>query len=276
MVHVAMIDPNPLVAGRGVEKLRKAGIGVEVGLLEDEARRLNEVFVKYITTKTPFVVAKAAVTLDGKIATRTGDSGRRDGGMSGPEARRYVHGLRRDLDAILVGGETVRLDNPRLTCRIGRNVRQPVRIVLDGRGVSPVDAAVFNSHEAPTVLATTRASEGAWRRAVAGRGAEVLLLPGPKGTIAPKRLLVELGRRQIASLLVEGGSLVLASFLEAGAIDRFDVIYTPRMVGGRGLPLIGGDGAAGLAESWSFSALVARRLGSDLLVQARPKDGWDQ
>jgi diaminohydroxyphosphoribosylaminopyrimidine deaminase/5-amino-6-(5-phosphoribosylamino)uracil reductase len=269
-VHVAMIDPNPLVAGKGVRMLQEAGIPVEVGLLENDAQRLNESFVKFITTRIPFVVAKAAMSLDGKIATRNGDSGQKSGGISGADAHRYVQELRRDLDAILVGGGTVKADNPRLTCRLDKCPRQPVRVVLDGLGVAPAEAQVFDASVSPTIVVTSRNSDAAWRKAVAARGAEVWLLRGTKGIVNISEVLQKLGQREIASVLLEGGSDVLGGFLRAGLIDRFDLIYSPRLIGGDGLPLFGGEGAVRLSDSIALSVDSVRRLDDDILVTAYP------
>jgi len=278
-VHVAMIDPNPLVSGKGVRKLRQAGLGVEVGVLEREARELNEIFVKFITTGRPFVVAKAALSLDGRIATASGDSGQKSGGLSGPEAHRYVHQLRRDLDAILVGAGTVLADDPLLTCRLPGRTRQPLRIVLDGMGRAPLSAHVFDVSAAPTTVATTLQSPKIWRENLIRMGVQVWvyksgrrrLKTAGEAAIDPHELVAELGQRKIASLLIEGGSKTHAAFMEAGLIDRYDLIFAPRLIGGDGLPLFAGSGARALAEAPTVSRLSTRRLGKDILVRAYPE-----
>ncbi len=266
-VHVAMIDPNPLVAGKGVAKLRRAGVVVELGVLETEARKLNETFLTYIIEKRPFVLLKAAMTLDGKIATVSGDSGQQTGGISGPEAHRYVQRLRRDLDAILVGAGTVLTDDPRLTCRL-RGARQPLRVILDGHGRSPIDAQVFDTDAACTLVATTRKSPAAWRKALAARDVDVLLFPGPKGRIAVRRLLEDLAQRGVGSVLVEGGSEVHAAFLHEGLADRLDIIAAPRIVGGAAIPMVGGAGARTLDAAYRLEFGSVRKLGGDLLIPA--------
>lgn len=270
-LYVAMVDPNPMVAGRGIRRLRKAGIEVELGLMENEARRLNETFIKHVSSGRPFVVAKAAMSLDGRIATSIGDSGQKDSGISGEAAHRYVQRLRRDLDGILVGGQTVLKDNPRLTCRLSGPVRQPLRIVLDGQGISPHASRVFDPQAAPSILATTRVSSADWRKKIEDRGCEVWLMPGAKGIIDIDRLLLRLGERQIGSLLVEGGSGVLASFSKNNAIDRYDLIYSPRMIGGEGIPLIGSLGITRLCSAPLLDIHRTRRMGDDLLLQAYPR-----
>ncbi len=273
-VCVAMVDPNPLVAGKGIAKLRRAGIEVEVGLLENDARRLNEAFICFISARRPFVVAKAALSLDGRIATASGDSGQKSGGISSPEAHRYVQGLRHDLDAILVGAGTVTADNPRLTCRLNGRVRQPLRIVLDGQGLSSPQAQVFDSAAAPTLVATTRTASAEWRKAVSAKGAEVVVFKGRKGRLDVRDLLMELGRRCIGSLLVEGGGQILAAFLAADCIDRLDLLYAPRLIGALGVPLIDTAGQATLSEAWRLSPGRTRHLGRDLLVQSYPESPW--
>lgn len=269
-VVVGMIDPNPLVAGRGLRRLREAGLDVEVGVLEEDSRRLNEAFIKYITTGIPFVTVKAAMSLDGRIATRDGDSGQNSGGISNEAAHRHAHRLRRDMDAILVGGGTVRADNPRLTCRLLPCPRQPLRVVLDGPGVSPPQAQIFDTREAPTLVVTSRASAPDWRKAVTARGAELWLLRGPGGQVNPSELLQGLGRRQITSVLVEGGAQVIAAFVAASLVDRFDLIYAPRLIGGDGIPLIAGEGVRALARAPRLRLDEVRRMGDDVLVRAYP------
>ena len=274
-IHIAMIDPNPLVAGKGGRELRAAGIEVEVGLLEEDARRLNGAYIKHITEGKPFVVAKAAMTLDGKIATGTGDSGQNSGGITGPESHRYVHRLRRELDAVLVGAGTVKADNPLLTCRLPGKSRQPLRVILDGLGESPADSAVFNTEQVRTLLVTTRESPENWRREVDARGVELLLLPGRAGKVDIDSLLLELGRREVTSLLVEGGSDILAGFLAADAIDRFDLIYAPRIIGGREIPVFGGEGVSFLDLAYRLKIESVRRMGNDVMLQAYPNGGGD-
>jgi len=269
-VHIAVLDPNPLVAGKGVQMLRARGVEVRTGLLEREAWSLNESFFKFITTRLPFVVAKAAMTLDGKIATASGDSGQGRGGISGSEAHRYVHNLRRVLDAILVGAGTVLNDDPFLTCRLGRVIRQPIRVILDGEGRIPLSAHVLDTSQARTLVATSRKSRSAWREQLARHGVEVLLLPAKNGLIDIPALLSELGKRGVASLLVEGGSEVLHSFMASKSLDRLELIVTPHVFGGTRIPLIGGLGVGSIDTAYEFSELEARRLGRDILIRATP------
>ncbi len=231
-VVVAMLDPDPRVRGRGVERLREAGIGVDVGPLEARARRLNEFYVKHRSTGRPFVSVKFAASLDGKIATRTGHSR----WITGPAARAHAHRLRHRHDAILVGVNTVLRDDPALTARFP-GARQPLKIVLDSRGRTPTTAKV---------------REG---RLLIDRGRD---LPG---------LLDRLGSMGIISLLVEGGATVHGSFFDAGLVDRVYAYLAPVIVGGREAPsAVGGRGPAAVTESLRLHRLHVERLGEDLLI----------
>lgn len=270
-LHVAMVDPNPLVAGRGFKKLRKNGVSVEVGILEEEAKKLNESFIKYITTRKPFVVAKAAITLDGKIATQEGDSGQFSSGISSEKSHLYAHKLRKELDAILVGGGTVKADNPRLTCRLKGKVKQPVRLILDGKGVSPVGSVVFNTEAARTILVTSRKSDKNWRKQIADKGTEIWLMPAKNGRINLNDLMTKLGENEIASLLVEGGSEVLGAFKDAGLIDRLDLAIAPMVIGGCGKPVFSGKSALKLDDAWKLSYSSFKESGGDILIQAYPE-----
>jgi len=231
-VVVAMLDPDPRVRGRGVERLREAGIGVDVGPLEARARRLNEFYVKHRSTGRPFVSVKFAASLDGKIATRTGHSR----WITGPAARAHAHRLRHRHDAILVGVNTVLRDDPALTARFP-GAPQPLKIVLDSRGRTPTTAKV---------------REG---RLLIDRGRD---LPG---------LLDRLGSMGIISLLVEGGATVHGSFFDAGLVDRVYAYLAPVIVGGREAPsAVGGRGPAAVTESLRLHRLHVERLGEDLLI----------
>ncbi|MBI2861511.1 MAG: bifunctional diaminohydroxyphosphoribosylaminopyrimidine deaminase/5-amino-6-(5-phosphoribosylamino)uracil reductase RibD, partial [Chloroflexi bacterium] len=218
-VHAATIDPNPLVAGRGLAELERAGIRVYIGQHEQEARRLNEAFFKYITTGLPFLIAKYAMTLDGKIATVTRDSR----WVTGDAARERVHQLRAQCDAIVVGVGTVIADDPQLTARPNGKMaeRQPLRVIVDSRGSIPPSAAVLNP-ELPgrTLIATTEQMPAERRSALESRRAEVLFLPEREGKVDLVALLRELSRREIISALLEGGGTLIASAFRAGLVDK--------------------------------------------------------
>jgi diaminohydroxyphosphoribosylaminopyrimidine deaminase/5-amino-6-(5-phosphoribosylamino)uracil reductase len=266
-VVVGCRDPNPHVAGKGVEMLRSHGLEVEVGVEAERCRRLNDAFIKHVTTGLPLVVAKAAASLDGKIASATGDSR----WITNERSRRFVHRLRWVLDAVLVGVGTVLADDPQLTPRIpGMGGKKPLRVILDTTLRTPLEAQVVRSAaEAPTLIATGPEPD---RRRVARfqeRGVEVLALPLEEGRVSPSGLLRELGGRQITSLLVEGGAEVHGSFFRAGLVDKVYFFYAPKIIGGRdAVPLVGGRGAAIVGESLALNRLRLRRFDGDIMVEA--------
>jgi diaminohydroxyphosphoribosylaminopyrimidine deaminase / 5-amino-6-(5-phosphoribosylamino)uracil reductase len=253
-VVISMADPDERVRGAGLRMLAEAGVETSVGVLEDRAARLNEFYVKHRLTGRPFVTAKFAMSLDGKIATRTGESR----WITGEEARAHAHRTRRAHDAILVGVNTVVADDPELTARVeGEDSRQPLRVVLDSQLKIRQSARVVGPN---TLIATTRAGHlGA---------AEVLRLPpDAAGRVNLSALLHALGQRGILSLLVEGGAEVHASFFAAGFVDRVNAYVAPRLIGGRAAPgPLGGEGVEHLAASIHLSELEFVRLGDDLLI----------
>ncbi len=271
-VYAAMVDPNPLVAGKGIEALRAAGIEVEIGLLESEARELNRGFVKRVTCGRPFVLWKAAMTLDGKIATRTGDSG----WVSGEASRRYVHRLRAQSDAIMVGIGTVLADNPSLTARIGnrqdaknaKNIKnQPIRIVVDSEGRVPADAKVL-SGEAPTIIVTKQGAPEANLGKLRSAGVRILGIQDNDGRIDLRCLLVELGKMGIHTLLLEGGGELAASMIAAGLVDRGLIFIAPKIAGGRDAKSpVEGEGVELMADAYSTSKPRVRRFGHDVALE---------
>ncbi len=269
-VVIASLDPNPRVTGGGAEFLRQQGVTVETGLLEAEARKLNEAFFKAITTGLPWVIAKVAATLDGKIATRTGDAR----WITGEAARAWVHRLRHQVDAILVGRGTVAADDPQLTTRLPRGRGQdPIRIILDSTLSLPVTARVFrNDSPAPTWIACTPPAPVARREALQAGGAEVLVIPGGDHGVHLPELLRVLGGRQVQSLLVEGGAEVFWNFFSQGLVDKAHFCFAPKLVGGGHAPgILGGEGVALMRDALSLQGLTVRRLGEDLLVSAYPQ-----
>jgi diaminohydroxyphosphoribosylaminopyrimidine deaminase/5-amino-6-(5-phosphoribosylamino)uracil reductase len=253
-VVISMSDPDERVRGAGIAKLQAAGIETVVGVHEERALLLNEFYVKHRLTGRPFVSAKFAMSLDGKIATRSGESR----WITGEEARLHGHRLRHIHDAILVGVNTVISDDPELTTRLdGEEVRQPLRVVLDSQLRIRMSAKVVGPN---TLIATTRAGRmGA---------AEVLKLPAaPDGRVALEPLLDELGKRGVLSLLVEGGSEVHASFFANGLVDKVHAYIAPRLIGGRDAPgPLGGAGVERLAEAIPLRDMDSTRLGADLLI----------
>jgi diaminohydroxyphosphoribosylaminopyrimidine deaminase/5-amino-6-(5-phosphoribosylamino)uracil reductase len=253
-VVISMSDPDERVRGAGIAKLQAAGIETLVGVHEERALRLNEFYVKHRLTGRPFVTSKFAMSLDGKIATRTGESR----WITSEESRLHSHRLRQIHDAILVGVNTVLSDDPELTARLeGEAVRQPLRVVLDSQLRTRMSAKAVGPN---TLIATTRAGRmGA---------AEVLRLPAADdGRVALAPLLDELGKRGILSVLVEGGSEVHASFFAQGLVDKVHAYIAPRLIGGReALGPLGGPGIERLAEAIPLRELDATRLGVDLLI----------
>jgi len=264
-VVVAMADPNPLVSGGGIKRLAEAGIDVACGVLEQEAAALNEIFIKYITTRMPFVLAKAAMSLDGKIATRTGKSR----WITGPEARAYGHRLRGWHDAILVGLGTVLADDPFLTARLpGGGGRDPVRVILDSQARAPLDANVFSRHsKATAIVATTPLAPPGRLAALESAGAKVLVA-GEGPAVDIKVLFAKLAAMEITSVLIEGGAAVHASALEAGVVDKVAWFVAPKIIGGAGAPgPVGGRGIEDPSLAVALDRLEIKRLGEDFCLE---------
>ena len=266
-IVVATRDPNPKVWGRGLAALRRAGLQVEAGVGRPEADRLIEPYRTRITTGRPFVTLKVAATLDGKIATARGESR----WITGPAARNFVHRLRALSDAVLVGINTVLADNPSLTARTGHaGSKTPRRIVLDPSLRIPLRATVLTDGKAATMIVTTAAGSVSKRAILEKRGVEVLVLSARRGRIAWGRLLRELGRRGITSLLIEGGAEVNASALRAGAVDHVLWVLAPTLLGGRDAKsAIGGASPARLSEALRLKQTAVMRIGPDILIEGR-------
>lgn len=263
-VVIAMLDPNPLVSGRGVEMLQQAGIKTVVGIEEEAARELNKVFLKHITMRNPYVLMKTAMTLDGKVATQTGDSR----WVSGDISRKKVHQLRNDLMGIMVGINTVLTDNPQLDCRLDReNVHQPIKIIVDSLLRTPLDAALWNNN-AKVIIATTEKSDVQLRKDFEAKGAEIISCGCEKVDIA--ELMVALGARGIDSILLEGGATLNASALQAGVVDEVWTFVAPKIVGGAVAPTpVGGEGIAQMKNAHVFSGMTAEASGEDWLLKAK-------
>ncbi|GGK15311.1 riboflavin biosynthesis protein RibD [Caldalkalibacillus thermarum] len=262
-VVIAACDPNPLVRGRGVEKLKAAGLEVEVGLFKEEAERLNEIFNYYIVHRRPFVTLKTATTLDGKIATVTGESQ----WITGEEARADVHLLRHRHDAILVGINTVLRDNPRLTTRIaGQSGRHPVRVILDSKLRIPLDAQVTHTEQAPTWIFTTDQAPAERVKALTEKGVKVVKISS-ETRVDVEQVLAYLGEQGIASVLVEGGGEVNASFLQGGFVNKVVAYLAPKLIGGNEAPgAFRGQGVLSLAQSLHLKDVSVETLGQDLKV----------
>ncbi|MBE9482415.1 MAG: bifunctional diaminohydroxyphosphoribosylaminopyrimidine deaminase/5-amino-6-(5-phosphoribosylamino)uracil reductase RibD [Chloroflexi bacterium] len=265
-VHLAMLDPNPLVSGRGKDELERKGITIYVGEREAEAREVNEAYTKFITTGMPFVTAKFAVSLDGKIATKSGDSR----WISGEEARKYVHNLRYTTDAIMAGVNTVLADDPRLTARCGgrggKARKQPLRVIVDSKGRTPLTARVF-SEPGKTLLAVVKFVKPEGAVALAKVGAELLELPSTDGLVDLEKLLKALGEREITSVLVEGGGILLGSLFDYKLVDRVITFISPIIIGGKeAKTAVAGIGVDKVVNSFKLERIKVEKLGKDLMV----------
>ncbi len=265
-VVVAATDPNPAHAGHGFELLRQAGIQVDAGLMADAATRLNAGFNHWIQHRTPHVTLKAAFSLDGKIATSTGESR----WITGPASRQRVMGLRAAHDAILVGINTVVADDPSLTVRIGQSERAPIRVILDTRARTPLTARVLTDLHRDQTLIVVGEGTSKQRIGMLRRYVTVWTAPKVNGRIDLRWLMTELGRYPVTSLLVEGGGEVHASFLESGLAHRAVFFYGPKVIGGAKAPRgVGGNGFQSLASAPRLVEVRHRRLGDDLMVEGR-------
>lgn len=267
-VHIALLDPDPQVNGQGAQRLREAKIAVYLGEGEEEARQLLEAYIKHRSTGLPFLIAKFAASLDGRIAAASGDSR----WVSGPEARQWAHRLRSQVDAIAVGSGTVLVDDPLLTARPDEQEapRQPLRVVLDSRGrISPM--AQVLAGPASTLIATAEDASPAWRAAMEATGAEVLALPRAGDHLDLLPLLRHLAQRGIVSLLVEGGGTLLGSFFDQGLVDKVHAIVAPIIIGAAAAPAaVAGQGAFRLADALRLRNVTIERLGDDILVTGYP------
>ena len=265
-VVVGMRDPNPLVRGKGIRLLKKNGIEIVTGVLPKECARVNEFFCKYIRTRTPFVILKAAVSLDGKIATRRGESK----WITGVPARKCVHELRGRVDAILVGAGTVIKDDPLLTVRLGkRKVNHPARIILDNEQIVPLTAKVFrNSRTQKIIYATTARLDRAREKKLRRLNVDVCFLKEKRGGIDLRRLMERLGEKQITSVLIEGGGRVNASALKDRIADKVIFFVAPILIGGGNAPgVIGGEGVTSLKNAFKIKRLAATPVGGDLMLE---------
>jgi len=264
-VVVAMKDPNPLVNGKGLRELKKAGIAVETGVLAGLAQRQNESYCKFITERMPFVLLKLSSTLDGKIATTSGESR----WVASYEGRIYAHKLRSEMDAILVGAGTIRRDNPKLTTRLVKG-RNPVRVVLDTNLTIPLQADVLKGEGKVIVFADRLKNKSATKVfRLEKMGVEVVGVrrdPRNKNYLRWNDILRELGRRSITSLIVEGGAMVASSALQAGIVDKIAIVYDPKILG-VGLAFSDGIKVKHLSQAIEVTSGELRCLGRDFLFE---------
>jgi len=250
-VIVSMLDPNPLVCGK--EELEKVGIEVEVGILEKEARKLNEIYIKYMTTHLPFVILKSAITWDGKITTKD------KSWITSDESKRLTHQLRSQVDAILVGKNTILIDDPLLTARI-KGAKDPVKIIVDTNLEIPLKAKVLKNPK-KVIIATTKSAPEHKIFILERLGVKVLILPKSKGMVEIIELMKNLGALEITSLLVEGGAAINATFLENGLVDKVIFIIAPKIVGNTQLSVIGN-----LIELVRLKEVMVEKIEEDIWV----------
>ncbi len=264
-VVVGSVDPNPLVAGKGIEMIRQAGIEVQSGIMEKEVLELNEVFFKFIRTKLPFVVMKTAISLDGKIATATGDSH----WISGEASRKRVHQLRNQYSAVMVGINTALKDDPLLNVRdVEGKSKNPVRIVVDSLARIPLQSKLLNTPEiAETIIAVTNHASESKINALKEKGATVFVCPEVKGRVDLSFLMKELATRDIDSILLEGGGTLNFEALRQGVVDKLIAFVAPKILGGKeALTSVEGTGFASLPEAVQIENLKAESSGEDIMI----------
>jgi diaminohydroxyphosphoribosylaminopyrimidine deaminase/5-amino-6-(5-phosphoribosylamino)uracil reductase len=264
-VVVSILDPNPEVNGKGIEALRKAGISIKIGVLAEEAKKLNEVFLLNMQKRRPFFIMKAASSLDGKIATRTCDSK----WISGEQSRRYVDKMRERVDGVIIGINTVIVDNPMLVPRVKRPRKIPVRIILDTKLRIPISSnLVATAKEFRTLVFAAEYRQEKEAR-LASMGVEIVKVKkDDSGRISLKDVAHELFKREIMSVLVEGGGEIHSSFLREGMVDKFLLFYSPIFIGGKNaLSIIGGKGVEFLKDAHRLKIDRLRKIDGDILIE---------
>jgi diaminohydroxyphosphoribosylaminopyrimidine deaminase/5-amino-6-(5-phosphoribosylamino)uracil reductase len=275
-VYVALLDPNPVVSGHGMRRLNERGIKTHVGMCQREAYEINEAYIKHITTGLPFVIAKFAMSLDGKIATKTGDSK----WITNEEARNYAHALRYTVDAIMVGVNTVLADNPHLTARgcggkggIGK--KQPLRVIVDSKGKVPLNAHIFEP-PGEVLLAVAAPFDSAKKEMFVEAGAEVLELPAKRGSVDIGTLLSFLGERNIVTVFVEGGGEILGSLFDHHLVDKVLAFVSPVIIGGRKAVSVGGNGVDNIAKAIRLRRVDNKSFGDNMLISGYVEESVPQ
>lgn len=264
-VVIACLDPNPQVAGQGMQKLMDAGVETELGIMQVEACQLNEAFFKYIQFARPFVAIKTAMTLDGKIASKTGDSR----WITSPDARTYVHQLRNTYDAILVGIGTVLHDDPMLNTRLDSDdYRDPIRVIIDSQLDLPMDSQIVrSSHEQRSIVFCSSGADGQKQANLEKNGCEIIRLDSKALFLPMEKVLEYLGRMGICSLLVEGGGQINASLLEGHLVDKLYFFIAPKIIGGSDAPSpVGGQGLDLMQKAWELRSIDVKRFIRDILI----------
>jgi len=265
-VIAGMGDPNPLVAGGGLAELKEAGIEVVCGVLEEECRAINRPFIKHVTTGMPYVTYKCAMTLDGKIATSTGESR----WISGEDSRRHVHRMRAGMDAVMVGVDTVIADNPELTVRHIRG-RNPLRVIVDSHLRTPESARVLDGRLASRTIIATTESDPRMHLRYLRQGASVLVCEQHGGRVSMDDMLQKLGAMGVQSILLEGGGRLAGGLLERGLIDEFVFFMAPKILGSDGFSPFGLAGATSMEQAHRLIFTQVGRSGADIVIHARPE-----
>lgn len=265
-VIVAMVDPNPKVAGRGIQMLEDAGIHVTIGVLEEEAKKLNEIFIHYITTKKPFVIMKTAMTLDGKAASVSGDSK----WITGEASRQYVHVIRDRVSAVMVGVNTVVKDNPMLTARLqSKECKDPVRIIVDSKGRIPLESNVLHiDSKAGAILASTSSIDKEKEKLLLDMGVQIIKADNCTGEVDLTTLMGKLYELEIDSVLLEGGGSLNASALNAGIVNKVMMFIAPKIIGGStAITPVEGAGFQLMKDAVKLKDIEVTRFDEDVLIE---------
>ncbi|MHB1420611.1 MAG: bifunctional diaminohydroxyphosphoribosylaminopyrimidine deaminase/5-amino-6-(5-phosphoribosylamino)uracil reductase RibD [Bacillota bacterium] len=265
-VVIAMKDPNPKVSGTGIRLLEEAGLSVITGVLEADAKKLNEIFIKYITTKKPFVIVKSAMTLDGKIATITGDSK----WISSESSRLHVHVVRDRVAAVMTGINTVLADNPFLSARLPhKQIKFPVRVIVDSKGRIPLDCNIIkNAADTKVIIATTSHIDEEKEKNLIGKGANIIKAEGRDGQVDLNVLMEELYKLEIDSVLIEGGGTLNAAALRSGIVDKVMVFIAPKIIGGKEAPTpFEGLGCSFIKDAFQLAEIEVSRHEDDILLE---------
>lgn len=267
-VVAAMKDPNPITNGRSMKKLKRHGINTTIGVLEEEASGLNRPFIKFMKTKMPYVTVKIAESLDGKIATRSGDSR----WITSDDSRAYVQKLRRKADAVMVGVNTIIRDDPMLLSRVA-GPKQPARVIIDSRLRTPLTAKVFSSTKvSPVIIATTRLASSRKAGAFVSKGATIIFTGLKGGRVDLKDLLKRLGSMNMIDLLVEGGGELVAALLEEKLVDRLLFFMAPKIIGGRNaVTSVEGRGIGRVKDALDLGIISVKRFSKDIMIEAKVK-----
>lgn len=262
-VVIGMLDPNELVAGKSIEKLKNHGIEVVVGVKEEECKKMNEIFIRYITSKIPFVVLKSGISLDGKIATYSGNSK----WITSKESREDAQNLRNRLNSIMVGVNTIITDDPELTCRIN-NEKKLIRIVVDTKLRIPLDSKVIKNNDKQTIVATTISSDEEKKKTLRDLGVKVIEVSEKNNKVNLKELVKKLGQEGIDSILVEGGGTLNFSALEEKIVDKVIFYIAPKILGGENSKsCIAGLGFSELNDAVNLKDISYRKVSEDLVVE---------